>query len=316
MIKSNHNQQSENKMDIKRNTKRKKTDIKRIAFFVAIALFLLFELYNYLTAPKPVDVSFDNADLIVEYVDVGQGDCAIVKTKSGKSVLVDAGTSKSYSDLKAEIDALEISHFDYMIFTHPHSDHIGGAYKVVGDYSVGEIFMPDVTNTTNEFEKLLDTIDKKDLSVTVPSVGDKILFDDCEIEFFAPISDNYKSLNDYSLVFKLTYKDSTFLFCGDAESTSEKEMLKYFEDKLDSDVIKLGHHGSSSSSTKKFIDAVSPECAIISCGKDNDYGHPHKETVDLLNKKEIEYYRTDECGNIFITTDGENLSVICDEVKK
>ncbi|MDR0958018.1 MAG: MBL fold metallo-hydrolase, partial [Clostridiales bacterium] len=196
---------------------------------------------------------------------------------------------------------------DYLVGTHPHEDHIGGLDKIIDNFQIGELFMPDATNTTKTFEDVLDAAESKNLEITVPKSGDYIVDEgNLTATVIAPNSADYKDFNDYSIVIKLIYGDTSFLFQGDAESLSEQEILDAGFD-VSSDVIKLGHHGSSTSSSADYLDAVGAEYAVIMCGKDNSYGHPHEETMQKLQQRNIEVLRTDEQGTITIRSDGTKI---------
>ncbi|KEI98430.1 hydrolase [Clostridium botulinum A2B3 87] len=253
-----------------------------------------------------VNTSNKSNELKVHYIDVGQGDSILVQTKD-KNILIDAGTRKSSDSLISYLKKQHIKKLDYVIATHPHEDHIGGMPKVIEEFEISNFYAPKKTANTKIFKDMILQLKKKNLKINVAKKGISVdLSNNSSLDFLAPVKDNYENTNDSSAVVKLTHGNTKFLFTGDAEKTSEKDILNSNED-LSSNVLKVGHHGSHSSSSKEFLDKINPKIAIISCGKNNDYGHPHKETMKELNKRNIEVYRTDIDGNIVLTSDGENI---------
>ncbi|MCS4479349.1 MBL fold metallo-hydrolase [Clostridium botulinum] len=253
-----------------------------------------------------VNTSNKSNELKVHYIDVGQGDSILVQTKD-KNILIDAGTRKNSDNLISYLKKQHIKKLDYVIATHPHEDHIGGMPKVIEEFEISNFYAPKKTANTKIFKDMILQLKKKNLKINVAKKGISLnLSNNSSLDFLAPVKDNYENTNDSSAVVKLTHGNTKFLFTGDAEKTSEKDILNSNED-LSSNVLKVGHHGSHSSSSKEFLDKINPKIAIISCGKNNDYGHPHKETMKELNKRNIEVYRTDIDGNIVLTSDGENI---------
>ncbi|XXF54581.1 ComEC/Rec2 family competence protein [Thermoanaerobacterium thermosaccharolyticum] len=246
--------------------------------------------------------------LKVHFINVGQGDSEFIQAPSGKTMLIDAGTNEAGNSVVSYLKNLGISRIDILVGTHPHEDHIGGMDNVINSFDIGQFYMPKVTTTTKTFEDVLTAAKSKGLSITTAKAG--IILDlgsDIKAEMLAPNGTKYDDLNNYSAVIKLTYGNTSFLFTGDASSQSEEEMLNKGYN-LKANVLKVGHHGSSSATTLPFLQAVNPKYAVISCGKNNDYGHPHKETMDKLKNAGIIVYRTDECGTIVATSDGNNIS--------
>lgn len=277
----------------------------------AIMLFAGCTVSNQ-NIPSPKDniasmESDTNKLLSVHYIDVGQGDSELIQLPNGQNMLIDSGTNESGDDLLSYLDAQNVKKIDYLIATHPHADHIGSMDDVVDKYEIGEIYMPRATTNSKTYERLLTAIDKKGLKIHTAKAKD-VLFDKDNISavILAPNSASYEDLNNYSVVIKLVYGDNSFLFTGDAEDISENEMLNA-KANIRANVLKVGHHGSHSSTTPKFLDAVNPDIAVISCGVDNSYGHPHKETLSALNARHITVYRTDEDGSIILTSDGKNI---------
>ncbi len=248
----------------------------------------------------------------IHYIDVGQGDSELIQIED-KNILIDAGTSdKEAIDY---IKSIGVTNLDYVIATHPHEDHIGSMDDVIKEANIGVFYSPKITYTTKTYENMVKALKDKNLKITVPKVGDSLTIGNATLTFLAPNSTGYEDINNYSIVCKLKYGNTSFIFMGDAEDISESEILKKQLD-IQADVLKVGHHGSSSSTTKAFLDKVNPKYAVISCGKGNDYGHPHKETLDKLNAKNINVFRTDLEGTIVATSNGKDIKFNVNPVEK
>jgi len=246
------------------------------------------------------------ANLKVHFIDVGQGDCILIEDGTS-AMLIDAGNPENGPDIVSYIKKPGINRLDFAIATHPHADHIGGMADVINAFDIGKLIMPKVEHTTRTFENLLLTIRNKGLKITAPVPGTEYRLGNTSFTILAPNSSSYKNLNDYSVVVRLTYGSTSFLFTGDAEQTSEKEILAKGYN-IKSDVLKVGHHGSKTSTTTRFLDAVSPRYAVICVGANNQYGHPAPETLSKLAERGIKVYRIDEAGTIIATSDGKSIS--------
>lgn len=255
----------------------------------------------------------DDTQLVsVYYLDVGQGDSSLIRLPSGENILIDAGLSENDEALTDRLKQLGVKKVDHLIATHPHADHIGGMAQVINDLEIGKFYLPRVADdqvpTTRTYENMLDAAAEKGLKLTQGKAGMTILEDtNTKLELLGPAGEKYESLNDYSIIVKLTYGKKSFLFTGDAERTGERELLESGQS-LRSDVLKVGHHGSNSSSTTAFLQAVAPQYAVISCGVDNSYGHPHKEVMDRLTRVGTQVYRTDTNGTVLVRCDGKALT--------
>jgi len=245
--------------------------------------------------------------LEVYFLDVGQGDSEILRY-GDKTMLIDAGTNASTNTLLNNIKSLGINKFDFVVATHPHEDHIGGLDAVINNFSIGQIYMPKVTTTTKTFTDVLTAIKNKGYVVSAPVPGYTFNLGEVQCVVLAPNSQKYDDLNNYSIVIKVTYGATSFLFTGDAQTLSEQEMLgKGYN--LMADVLKVGHHGSDSSTSPQFLEAVSPRYGVIEVGKGNDYGHPHQVTLDKLAAANVKVYRTDLNGTIIFKSNGSAITV-------
>jgi beta-lactamase superfamily II metal-dependent hydrolase len=244
----------------------------------------------------------------LHFLDVGQGDSTLVILPNGETMLIDAGKSNYGDNVVNYIKNKNISKIDHLVMTHPDADHIGGMSKVIDNFDIGKIYMTDSISTTRTFEDLLLNIDSKDLNITILKANDIISeFDDFKAILLSPVK-KYDDNNEMSLVIQITYGNNTFLLMGDAGIKAENDILNS-NSNIKADLIKIGHHGSSSSSGAIFIEKVSPQFAIISCGKDNQYGHPTSKTIETLNQNKVKIYRTDNLGDIIAISDGNVINI-------
>ncbi len=236
---------------------------------------------------------------------MGQGDSILIQLPNKETMLIDAGEAYEADNVINYLNNLGIKKIDYVVGTHPHTDHIGGLEEVINTFDIGSIYMPRASSTSKTYEDLLTTISNKGLKIKTAKSGVVVLDDDnLKLEFIAPNSDSYSELNNYSAVLKLTYLDNTFLFMGDAETLSENEITS----NVDADVIKVGHHGSDSSSGIEFVKKVSPEYAIIMVGEGNSYNHPYQSIIDRYESVGAKVLRTDLDGNIVCDSDGVDVT--------
>ncbi len=255
---------------------------------------------------KSIEEGRNIGPMTIHYINVGQGDSILIQ-QDGHNMLIDAGTNASEGTVVNYLKSKGVSKLDYVIGTHPHEDHIGGLDKVINNFAVDKVIMPKVTHTTQTFKDVITAMQNKGLKITTPTVGDKYYLGVADFTILAPNNSSYDNLNNYSVVIKLKFGNRSFIFTGDAESLSEGEILAKQLD-ITGDVLKLGHHGSRTSTTQGFLNKVNPKYAVISCGKNNSYKHPHQETLNKLKAKNIKVYRTDEAGTIIATSNGSGLS--------
>lgn len=283
-----------------------------ILLTITVACILLIYKYFYVDRNPITVVDINSENIYVHFIDVGEGDCSLIQTNSG-NLLIDAGTFESEKDIIDYMDALSITEFEYAIFTHPHGDHIGSAATLIEKYDFENVIITEAVHTTYSYESLISTLEKENCNIILAEVGEVFKIGDVTVELLAP--DDYydkEDLNNMSIVSKVTYRDVSFMFAGDAEEESEDAMLYYGYD-LDADILKVAHHGSSTSSSERFIKATSPAVAIISAGKDNDYGHPHYEVVRRLEDINADIYVTYDVGNIIVSTDGSAFDIITEK---
>lgn len=280
---------------------------KRLLAAAAVLLALCISGCGGLNTDQPVMTRTGAAsDLKVHFIDVGQGDSTLIET-DGRFMLIDAGERDQGDTVVSYLKAQGVVKLDYVIGTHPHSDHIGGLETVIREFDIDKIILPEKEHTTKTYEQLLDAIADKDLKITLPKVGDSYKLGEASFRIIAPNRDYGDNLNNWSVGLRLAYGENSFLLCGDAQKEAEKDMGANGLN-LKADVLKLSHHGSNTSSSEEFMDLIRPEYAVISCGKNNDYGHPHKEVLEMLNKRGIKVLRTDQLGTIVAVSDGTKVS--------
>ena len=249
--------------------------------------------------------------LRVDFLNVGQADCALLSTK-GHYMVIDGGNNGDADTILSYLEGQGVEKLDAVVGTHPHEDHIGSLDAIINHFDVDAVYMPKIMHTSKTFEDVLDAVANKGLKIKSPDPGDTIDFNGLEIEVLGPQRE-YKDFNNNSIVLKVNAGETAFLFTGDAEETAEKDILQADYD-LQADVLKVGHHGSSTSSSQAFLQAVKPKYAVISVGVGNSYHHPEEEALQRLQSIGAEIYRTDLQGNIVCTTDGKNIAFNCNSV--
>lgn len=249
--------------------------------------------------------------ITVEFIDVGQADSCLIVTANKDAILIDAGEDRDAEAILAVLAEYELEDIDLMVLTHPHADHIGGAQTILETYVVEEVMMSSFPATSKLFNNLVSTLESQDLTVTQATVGLEKVIDG--VEFLVVGVDTVpKDNNSSSVVMKMTYGTVDIMFTGDAEEEAEEIILQNGFD-LSAEVIKAGHHGSDTSSSDVFVDAISPKIAIISVGEGNKYDHPKQVTLDKYANRNIQTYRTDMLGTITLTIDGTNIVTSFDE---
>ncbi len=277
---------------------------KRIAAVLIAVLLLLCSCRENGANLRNTGENFENdRQLSVDFIDVGQGDSILI-CSGGQSMLVDAGTNESGKTVLNFLSDKGIKKLDYAVGTHPHADHIGGLDDVIRGIDTDSLLMPNAVTDTKTFNDVLDAAESRNLSITVPEEDDEFSLGASRVTVLSKNKEQSDNLNNSSLILKVVYGDFSLLLTGDAEKEAEKQLLSDKKD-VSADVLKVGHHGSETSTSGDFLKAVSPKCAVISCGKNNDYGHPHEKTLKKLEKQGTEVYRTDISGTISLFADSD-----------
>ena len=277
---------------------------KRIAAVLIAALLLLCSCRENGANLRNTGENFENdRQLSVDFIDVGQGDSILI-CSGGQSMLVDAGTNESGKTVLNFLSDKGIKKLDYAVGTHPHADHIGGLDDVIRGIDTDSLLMPNAVTDTKTFNDVLDAAESRNLSITVPEEDDEFSLGASRVTVLSKNKEQSDNLNNSSLILKVVYGNFSLLLTGDAEKEAEKQLLSDKKD-VSADVLKVGHHGSETSTSGDFLKAVSPKCAVISCGKNNDYGHPHEKTLKKLEKQGTEVYRTDISGTISLFADSD-----------
>lgn len=258
--------------------------------------------YNHKTEVEVSDTTNVSSELEIYFFDVGQAD-AILVSNNGEYMLIDAGNNKDGKLLVEELKSLGVTTIDYLVGTHPHEDHIGGFDDVILAFDIENIYMPKRQATSKTFEDVLDAISTKKLKVTTPKVASVFYVGEAACEILSVESDA-EDTNDSSIVIEMTFGTNKYLFTGDITETIESGV-----EWEDIDVLKVAHHGSRYSSSKEFLEETAPEFIVISCGKGNDYGHPHNEALNRLQNTGAEIYRTDKNGTIYLQSDGIDIEI-------
>lgn len=276
--------------------------------------------------PSPTEQPADQIPALNIYtIDVGQGDCSLLISPNGKTMLIDSGESTALYAVRSILKTLKVKQLDIVVASHPHSDHIGGMTGILRSFNVGKFYMPNVSNPSSDYRDMISALNSSSAEVNYISADNTPTIEwdeDITIEVLSPFNDiTYQSINDYSAIMRVSYGDTSMLFTGDVEgdgvySAEYTALARNTADKFRSTVIKVPHHGSLSSLSDAFLSAVSPKYAVISVGEGNDYAHPHQSTLNKLKNSNVEVFRTDLLGTIHISLDGENASITPFEMPK
>ena len=285
--------------------------MKKLSFLTTlIATFCLaFTLVGCSTSTQNQSVqpseSAATGEFKAHFIDVGQGDSEFLELPNGQTMLIDTGEYDQADTVETYISNLGYSRIDYLVETHPHSDHMGAMADVIKSFDIGEVYAPKVSHTTKTYENFLDAVANKGLQINATERGMTIAADSgASIEVLSPYPNtDYDDLNDWSIILKITYGNTSFLFTGDASSSVINKAQAG-----DIDVLKVGHHGSKTSTTNELISTLQPTWAVIEVGTGNDYGHPHSQAIKALEKNKVTIYRSDTNGNITATSDGSNIT--------
>lgn len=291
--------------------------MRKLAALIVLAVIIYFA-YPYAAEYFGIDSGSKNKVVIpvgageyieVHFIDVGQGDSILIMTANG-NMLIDAGPGSAEDELKEYLCNLEIHRFEYAVFTHSHEDHIGGADMIMTDFTVSNVIIPDAAAESMTYTRMIDAIESSGANVITAVSGLEYTLGSMTATVIAPNAESYRNTNNYSVVMRLEFGETVFMMTGDAEDVSEAEMLaKYDTQFLDCDVLKVGHHGSQTSSTVEFIKSLTPSISVIFCAEGNSYGHPHALTLTKLTDAGSTIYRTDRLGTVVFVSDGKEVTI-------
>jgi len=272
-------------------------------------LLLMFALVYHFAGdrlfPARDFLHIDEGEIIVSFIDVGQGDAVLIRS-ADNAILIDGGEHRQRNVVLDYLRDAGVRKLDYVIATHPHSDHIGGLVTVLGRVEVGRVIMPDIEHNTETYLNFLAAIENNNIPVTFPEPGDRIRAGIINLTVLSPPQGHFTDPNNNSVSVRLVHGNTSFIFTGDAERAAEQWMVDSGVT-LRSDVLRVGHHGSNTSTTEAFLDAVDPVAAVIQVGENNRHGHPHPDVMDRLTSRGIAIYRTDELGTIRMITNGQRI---------
>lgn len=281
--------------------------MNKLKLFFALFLSLLL-LTGCALIPVPVPDTFSEDSLTVHFIDVGQADCALLEC-NGEFMLIDGGNVDDSSLVVSYLQRQGVEELTAVVCSHGHEDHAGGLAGVMAVFPVQAVYAPTRTYSSACFDDFMYYVNQQNLEIIIPAPGDRFALGDAEVTVLGPV-ESYADINNTSLVLSVTYGENSFLFTGDMELEAENDLLDYYSDFPTVDVLKVGHHGSSTSTGYRFLYTVDPAYAVISVGAGNDYGHPHREVVSRLTNAGIPAFRTDMLGTVLINSDGKELTVI------
>lgn len=290
--------------------KRRKSKKQYIAtVFAAIIILIAGVIYAIDTLSNPQqNIPASTVILSVQFIDVGQADSTLITLSTGETMLIDAGEATEATPIFEELDERNIDDIDILVATHPHSDHIGGMRSIVERYDIGRVLIPNMSSDSKTYTNMINSLNSKDITIDEAYAGYSFFLGSAQCIVVSPNAEDDKDANNESIVIYLDYGDTDFLFTGDMEEWAEDRVLDahYY---IDADVLKVAHHGSSTGSCEAFLAAVSPDYAVISCGLNNSYGHPHTDTLDRLYEIGARIYRTDVLGDVLFVSDGKTLTI-------
>ena len=299
---------------MKKPIKRKIGSIIALLIFVITAAIYISKEYDHIFDFSPAPSPTVEGNCAVHFFDVGQGDSALISC-GGVNVLIDAGENNRGDDVLLKLSELGVKSLDYVIGTHAHSDHIGGLDTVLSGIEVKNIILSDLPDkmvpNTKTYSDLIDAIVENEVNVIAAEAGNSYNIGEGKITILSPTTDEYTDLNDWSIVACLEFGNTAFLFTGDAEERVEKDILDLGTN-VSATLLKAGHHGSSTSSSQRFLDAVDPDFVVISVGEGNSYGHPNTEALNRFANIGAEVYRTDIGGDITVVSDGKTITITCE----
>ncbi len=274
----------------------------------ALLLLLPLLLCGCELVPQTPAAPVSGGGLTVHFIDVGQADCALLEC-GGEYILIDGGNRDDGRLVVSYLEQQGVEELAAVVCTHAHEDHVGGLPSVLAVYPTGAVYAPTSTYASNTFDDFVYYTDQQGLEITIPDPGDMLSLGETRITILGPVA-SYADTNNTSLVLKAVYGETAFLFTGDMETAAENDMLDYWDGRMDwqADVLKVGHHGSNTSTGYRFLNEVNPVYGVISVGAGNSYGHPHEEPLSRLNQAGVIVFRTDELGHIVAVSDGSQIT--------
>ena len=285
---------------------RKKTKRRLIKIFICLLILVGYSIYDYYLINHKIDyrkTSVNSDNLYIYYIDVGQANSTLIK-ENNRYILIDAGNALDRYKLVPYFKELGITKFDYVIGTHAHEDHIGSMATIIKEFDLDKYYMPSRISDIVSYVKAVEELKNKNMFVSVPKEDEEISLDNLKCIFLSN-GDGYEDVNDTSLVLKCNYFNNSFIFMGDATSNVERNILSK---DLKSDVLLVSHHGSRDATSANFLRKVNPSYAVISVGKNNEYGLPKEVTLNKLEYLKVEVHRTDEEGTIILSSNGNDIS--------
>ena len=285
--------------------------MKKYALYVLAVVMVLLSYLLVLTLPAEPTAPTAGEDeyLAVHFIDVGQADCILLSC-GDDYMLIDGGNAADGYAVRSYLENAGVDKLDLLVATHPHEDHIGGLPTVLTYFEAETIWTTEITYSNSTIRKFLDAADKQDAPVVQPMGGETFLLGSALVTVLGPVSTDYEDVNNLSLVLMVEFEDTRFLFTGDMETLAEGDMLDFWGESFNwkADVLKVGHHGSYSSTGYRLLREVAPTWAVIPCGYQNEYGHPHENTLSRLRDAEVITFRMDLMSTVIALSDGETIA--------